>query len=72
MGPLAQESTAARRQGRNAGALIGWTLFVLMIPILAAAQLFPSVIAKTSPVIAALGAMAVAWVLYQGRTDFTR
>jgi hypothetical protein len=73
MGPLAQEATAARRQRRGKAAVFGWAAFILLIPFLAAAQyFFESTPGKLWQAAAALMAMAVAWVLYQGRTDFTR
>ena len=73
LGPLAQEASAARRQGRVQAAVAGWTVFVLAIPLLAVAQFFfESTGGHVLQVAIAAAAMVVAWVLYRGRTDFTR
>jgi hypothetical protein len=75
MGPLAQESAAALRQGRSRLAVAGWTGFVLAILLLVVfqAQLVESKIATIiAQVVIALIAMVVSAVLYAGRTDFTR
>lgn len=73
LGPLAQESTAARRQRRSGAAITGWGVFVIAILILAAAQFAMHMIYGTLGVaVAIITAMAVAATLYVGRTDFTR
>lgn len=73
LGPLAQESTAARRQQRSAAAITGWTVFVGAILVLAASQFFMHAISgHFGFAMAAFAALGVAYVLYQRRTDFTR
>ena len=73
LGPLAQESTAARRQQRTGAALAGWAVFVGAILILAAAQFFMHSISGHLGVAAAgITALILAQVLYERRTDFTR
>ncbi len=73
LGPLAQESTAARRQRRSRAALAGWAVFVGAILVLAASQFFFHTIqAQMGIVVVVLTTMGVAAVLYRGRTDFTR
>ncbi len=73
LGPLAQESTAARRQRRTGAALTGWGVFGIVILILAASQFVMHVIYGHLGVAAAIvTAMAVAAALFVGRTDFTR
>jgi hypothetical protein len=73
LGPLAQEATAARRQRRPAAAIIGWTVFVGAILVLAASQFFMhSIRGYLGVAVALIAAMGVAFVLYQRRTDFTR
>jgi hypothetical protein len=73
LGPLAQESTAARRQRRSTAAMVGWAVFVGAILVLAASQLFMHTLeAHLGVAMAAVAALGVAAVLYQGRTDFTR
>ena len=73
VGPLTQESSAARRQGRGRAAAFGWAVFVIVILVLAASMLFRgSVQGNLGPLMAAVAAMAVAAALYEGRTDFTR
>jgi len=73
LGPLAQESTAARRQQRPAAAIIGWAVFVGAILVLAASQFFMHTIyGNFGFAMAALAAMGVAAALYQRRNDFTR
>jgi hypothetical protein len=73
LGPLAQESSAARRQGRRAAALAGWAVFIAAILVLAVAQVFQhSIVAFAGVAMAVLAAMLAAAALYVGRTDFTR
>ena len=73
LGPLAQESTAARRQRRSSATIAGWAVFVGAILVLAACQFFMHTIyGHIGVVTAAVVAMMVAAVLYQRRTDFTR
>jgi len=72
-GPLAQESTAARRQQRSTAAIVGWAVFVGAILVLAASQFFMhSIYGHFGVAMAAVAAMGVAAALYQRRTDFTR
>lgn len=73
LGPLAQESTAARRQQRTGAALAGWAVFVGVILMLAAAQFFMhSISGHLGVAAAAITALILAQVLYERRTDFTR
>ncbi|MFV2073119.1 MAG: hypothetical protein ACC742_10775 [Thermoanaerobaculales bacterium] len=73
LGPLAQESSAARRQQRSAAAIAGWAVFVGAILVLAASQFFMrSVAGYLGLAMVAVAAMGVAATLYQRRTDFTR
>jgi hypothetical protein len=73
MGPLAQESTAARRQRRPRAAIAGWALFVLAILLLSVLQMIlGSIHGNLGQVVVALLVMVASWTLYQGRTDFTR
>jgi hypothetical protein len=73
LGPLAQESTAARRQQRSTAAIAGWAVFVGAILVLAASQFFMhSLYGHLGVAMAAVTAMGVAAALYQRRTDFTR
>ena len=73
LGPLAQESTAARRQQRSTAAIAGWAVFVVAILVLAASQFFMhSIYGHLGVAMAAAAAMGVAAALYQYRTDFTR
>jgi hypothetical protein len=73
LGPLAQESTAARHQQRSTAAITGWAVFVGAILVLAASQFFlNSIYGYLGVAMAALAAMGVAAALYQRRTDFTR
>jgi hypothetical protein len=73
MGPLAQEASAAHRQKRGTAAVIGWTVFVGAILLLAASQIaLQSVYGHMALFTVIATAMAVAAVLYTGRTDFTR
>jgi hypothetical protein len=73
IGPLAQESTAARRQGRTVPSLIGWLVFATIILFLAITQFFYHAIeGQVGLILAILVAMGVAATLFQGRTDFTR
>lgn len=73
LGPLAQESNAARRQQRSTAAIAGWGVFVGAILVLAATQFFMhSMYGYLGVAMAAIAALGVAAVLYQRRTDFTR
>lgn len=73
MGPLAQESTAARRQNRGAAAIIGWAVFAGAILALVASQfMFGSTYGPFALTAVIATTMVVAAVLYTGRTDFTR
>ncbi|MCK5377936.1 MAG: hypothetical protein KAJ78_00975 [Acidobacteria bacterium] len=73
LGPLAQESTAARRQQRPIAAITGWAVFVGAILVLTASQFFMhSIFGHIWVAMAAVAAMAVAAALYLRRTDFTR
>jgi hypothetical protein len=73
LGPLAQESTAARRQQRSTAGIAGWAVFVGAILVLAASQFFMhSIYGHLGVAMAAVAAMGVAAALYQYRTDFTR
>lgn len=73
MGPLAQEATAARRQGRGPAAVVGWAVFVGGILVLAASMLFRnSIQGYLALLMVVVSAMSVAAWLYEGRTDFTR
>jgi hypothetical protein len=73
LGPVAQEASAARRQGRQAAALTGWAVFIAAILVLVVAQLFQhSIMGFTGVAMAVVAAMWVAAALYQGRTDFTQ
>lgn len=63
----------ARRQRRTGASLAGWAVFVVAILVLAASQfLLEALMGQLAQLFAALAAMGVAWLLYQGRTDFTR
>ncbi len=73
LGPLAQESTAARRQQRSGAALAGWAVFAAAILVLAAYQFIMHLrIGHLGVAAVIVTTMAVAAVLYQNRTDFTR
>jgi hypothetical protein len=73
LGPLAQESTAARRQRRSTAAVAGWGVFVGAILVLAASQFFMhSIYGHFGFAMAAVASMGVAAALFQRRTDFTR
>ncbi len=73
MGPLAQESTAARRQQRVGAAVAGWAVFAGAILALAAGQFFlNSLQGHVGIWMITVITMIVAAALYQGRTDFTR
>jgi hypothetical protein len=72
LGPLAQESTAARRQRRTPAAVIGWVIFGGAILVLATSQfLFSSIAGHVAQAAVVVAVAVTAWVLYQGRTDFT-
>jgi len=73
LGPLAQESTAARRQGRGRAAIVGWAVFAVAVLLLAVGMFFRHLIqANLGQMLAIVMAMVVAAAIYQGRTDFTR
>ncbi|MCG6948061.1 MAG: hypothetical protein LJE93_03980 [Acidobacteria bacterium] len=73
LGPLAQESSAARRQQRTSAYIAGWTLFVAAILVLAVSQFFMHSIWGLLGFAAVGGTtLVVAAMLYQHRTDFTR
>jgi hypothetical protein len=73
LGPLAQESSAARRQDRGRAGLLGWAVFAGVILVLAACQFFlRSTQGTLWQVVVIVVAIGVAVALYQGRTDFTR
>ena len=73
LGPLAQESSAARRQQRSTAAMTGWAVFVGAILVLTASQYFMhSIYGLLWVAMAAVAAMGVAAVLFQRRTDYTR
>ena len=73
LGPLAQESTAARRQRRSSATIAGWAVFVGAILVLATCQFFMHALwGHLGVASAAVAALVVAALLYQRRTDFTR
>jgi hypothetical protein len=73
MGPLVQEATAARRQGRGPAGVVGWAVFVGAVLVLAASMLFRnSIHGYLGQLVAVVTAMAIGAWLYEGRTDFTR
>jgi len=73
LGPVAQESSAAHRQGRSTAAIAGWAVFAGAILVLAVSGFFmQSVNGYLGIATAIVAAMGVAAVLYQRRTDFTR
>jgi hypothetical protein len=73
LGPLAQESSAARRQGRGQAATAGWALFSVAVLVLAASMIFRgSIQGFVGQLMVLVAAMTVAFALYQRRTDFTR
>jgi hypothetical protein len=73
LGPLAQESSAARRQQRTSATVAGWTLFVAAILVLAASQFFmQSIWGHLGFAVVGVAALVAAAILYQHRTDFTR
>jgi hypothetical protein len=73
MGPLVQETTAARRQGRTGAAIAGWAVFAVAVLLLAAGMFFRHLIqANLGQMMAIVMSMVVAVKLYTGRTDFTR
>lgn len=72
LGPLAQESGAARRQRRLPAAIAGWVIFGGTILVVATSQFFlGSVLGQLAQAVVVAVVMVAAWVLYQGRTDFT-
>ena len=73
LGPLAQESTAARRQRRSTAAFAGWGVFAGAILVLAAGQFFMhSLYGHLGVAAAAIASLIAAAILYVSRTDFTR
>ncbi len=73
MGPLAQESTAALRQGRRTAAVLGWAVFVGAILLLAAVQVIGgAAFGLAAQIAVAVVAMATSASLYAHRTDLTR
>lgn len=73
MGPLAQEATAARRQGRGRAAILGWAVFVSAVLVLGATMVFRNAIqGYLGQVMVVVLAMTVTVWLYEGRNDFTR
>ena len=73
LGPLAQESTAARRQGRSNASIAGWAVFVGAILVLAASQfIMHLILGPLGVALAIVMTMGVAALLYERRTDFTR
>jgi len=73
MGPLVQEATAARRQGRGRAAIAGWAVFAVAVLLLAVGMFFRHLIqANLGQMTAIVMAMVVAAKLYTGRTDYTR
>jgi hypothetical protein len=73
LGPLAQESTAARRQQRGRASLTGWIIFGIGVLTLTVAQFgrFGPGTRITSATVVVVVMIAAA-ILFQGRTDFTR
>ena len=74
MGPLVQEAVAARRQGRRRAGLAGWASLVVALPVLTALY-WPEgrpVMIAGAYLIAVTVLVVPTFVLYQGRTDFTR
>jgi hypothetical protein len=73
LGPLAQESTAARRQQRNIASTAGWAIFAGTILVLTVSQFFMrTVFGFVGIAGAAFAAMGFAAALFIRRTDFTR
>jgi hypothetical protein len=72
LGPLAQESTAARRQDRGRVAIAGWTAFILAILLLAAFLPMDGIFVIVGQATIAVTAMVASAAMYAGRTDFTR
>ncbi len=72
LGPLAQESTAAYRQGRRRAGVAGWLGFALAIPLLVAFQWFLRAVPGIGQMLVAVTAMVLSAGLGAGRTDFTR
>lgn len=72
-GPLAQESTAARRQRRSRAMVSGWSVFLVAIAVLTGCQFFLGTIyGNLTVVIVGLIVMTSSMALYRSRTDFTR
>lgn len=73
MGPLVQETTAARRQGRGRATFVGWAVFAGSVVLLALGMFNRDVTqANLGQLMAIFTAMATGAALYTGRTDFTR
>jgi len=75
LGPLAQEATAARRQQRLRASALGWAIFAVSIPFLAAffwVRTTVTISGHLWQLIAVLIVMATSVALYVRRTDFTR
>ncbi len=73
LGPLAQESSAARRQQRSKSGLSGWFVFTAAILVLASSQFFTrSIYGYLGITMSAVTAMVFAAVLFVHRTDFTQ
>ena len=73
MGPLAQESSAAYRQGRSSSALAAWTVFVAAILAMALLEsLSVATIRHLSLLGVAVVAAVLSAVLFAKRSDFTR
>jgi hypothetical protein len=72
LGPLAQESVAARRQGRSAASMVGWAVFAGSILVLAVAQVFQHSLGGNMAVAGVvICSMVLAAALFVRRTDFT-
>lgn len=73
LGPLAGESSVARRQQRSGASTAGWAVFAVVILVLTVSQFFMlSVVGIAGVFGAAFAAMGFALALYLRRTDFTR
>ncbi len=74
MGPLVQEAVAARRQGRGRASLAGWASLVVVFPLLMAWSWLEGrpLMSAGAYLIVVTMLVVPTFVLYQGRTDFTR
>ena len=73
LGPLAGESSVARRQQRSGASTAGWAVFAVAILMLTVSQFFMlSVVGIAGVFGAAFATMGFALALYLRRTDFTR